>query len=70
MAIDRFSVISPVDGRVWLERPLHDASQVEQVLAKAESARADWRRRPLAERLALLSGLVDHFVAQTEQHAQ
>ncbi len=70
MAIDRFSVISPVDGRVWLERPLHAPSEVEQVLAKAESARADWRRRPLAERLALLSGLVDHFVAQTDQHAQ
>jgi len=55
--------ISPVDGRVLVERPLATASEVGAVLDRARAAYPSWRRTPLAERVAVLTALVDAFVA-------
>ena len=53
---------SPVDGRIYVERPLADASAIDQALERAVAAQAGWRRVPLAERIALLGRAVDAFV--------
>ncbi len=44
----KIELISPVDGRVYVERESADASQVEQALAAAQIAQLDWQRRPWA----------------------
>ena len=43
--------ISPVDGRVYVERELASASEIEAALAHAVAAQKGWRDTPLAERL-------------------
>ncbi len=50
---------SPVDGRLYVERPYATAEQIEATLTAARRAQADWRHTPLAERLAILNRFVD-----------
>lgn len=60
-------LISPVDGRVYAERQLVDAAQLEQALVAAATAQAQWKRRPLNERAAFCSAAVDAMLAMKEQ---
>jgi acyl-CoA reductase-like NAD-dependent aldehyde dehydrogenase len=53
-----------VDGRVLVERERADEREVAAALAAARGAAAAWRRRPVAERAALVSRAVDAFVAR------
>lgn len=55
--------ISPVDGSVFVERPLADAAALSGALVRARTAQAAWRRVPLGERIRLLSEAVDRFTA-------
>ncbi len=66
----RFQVVSPVDGRVWLERPWATPAQLSACLAEARRAQSSWQRVPLAERAALVSRFVDAFVARGEAIAE
>ncbi|MGF6139368.1 aldehyde dehydrogenase family protein [Pseudomonas laurylsulfatiphila] len=59
----KVQLISPVDGRVYVERELADAAQVEQALTAAASAQAAWQRRSLSERAALCSAAVDAMLS-------
>lgn len=61
--------VSPVDGRVYVERPLATLGELDQVLERATRARAAWRARPLAERLGLLSRFVEAFEARKDELA-
>jgi len=56
-------LISPVDGRVYAERRCADATQIEQALTAASTAQAQWKRRPLSERAAFCSAVVDAMLA-------
>jgi acyl-CoA reductase-like NAD-dependent aldehyde dehydrogenase len=56
-------LISPVDGRVYAERRCADATQIEQALTAAATAQAQWKRRPLSERAAFCSAVVDAMLA-------
>ncbi|MEJ5056712.1 MULTISPECIES: aldehyde dehydrogenase family protein [unclassified Pseudomonas] len=60
-------LISPVDGRVYAERPFADAAQIEQALASAAAAQAQWKRRPLSERAAFCSAAVDAMLAMKDE---
>ncbi|VVN03917.1 aldehyde dehydrogenase family protein [Pseudomonas fluorescens] len=60
---DRIQLISPVDGRVYAEREVADAAQIEQALAAAARAQASWQRRPLSERAAFCSAAVDAMLS-------
>jgi acyl-CoA reductase-like NAD-dependent aldehyde dehydrogenase len=62
--------ISPVDGRVYVERPLGGAREIEQALTAAVSARRDWQQLGVAGRCALLSRAVDAFVANRDAIAE
>jgi acyl-CoA reductase-like NAD-dependent aldehyde dehydrogenase len=62
--------ISPVDGRVYVERELAGATQIDRTLDAAARAARSWSRQPLAERLALLGKAVDAFVAQGKPIAE
>jgi acyl-CoA reductase-like NAD-dependent aldehyde dehydrogenase len=58
--------ISPVDGRIYVERPYANAAEVERALARASAAQRDWRALDVTQRCALLSRAVDAFVAERE----
>ncbi|MDB6143826.1 MAG: aldehyde dehydrogenase [Pseudomonas sp.] len=60
-------LISPVDGRVYAERRCADAAQIEQALAAASTAQAQWKRRPLSERAALCSAAVNSLLAMSAE---
>lgn len=55
--------ISPVDGRIYVERPLADAAAIDKALTRAQVAQREWAQRPLQERVACLTRAVDAFVA-------
>ena len=62
--------ITPVDGSVYVERPLAGEAEIAEALARARAAQAAWRHTPLAERQALLSAAVDAFVAKKTEIAE
>lgn len=65
-----FQCVSPVDGRVYVERPLADGAAIEAALAKAGAAGAGWRATPLDERRAILTRAVNSFTAKGPEIAQ
>jgi len=46
--------ISPVDGRVYAERPALTLTEAEDMAARARAAQFGWAARPLEERIALV----------------
>ena len=62
--------ISPVDGKVYVERPLASEAEALAALARARTAQAAWRHVPLRERQAILSKAVDAFVAKGAEIAE
>lgn len=67
---DVWKTISPVDGRVYVERPHATDADVDRALDRARVAQAAWRARPLEERLGLVTKLVDAVTAKTERNAE
>lgn len=59
-------LISPVDGRVYAERPCADTGQLYRALAAAADAQAQWKRRPLNERAGICSAAVDAMLAMKD----
>jgi acyl-CoA reductase-like NAD-dependent aldehyde dehydrogenase len=53
--------VSPVDGRVYVERPLATAAQIDAALRNARVAFAQWRTSSLSERAAILTRFCDEF---------
>ena len=62
--------ITPVDGSIYVERPLADDAEVAAALAGARAAQAGWRHTPVAERQAVLTAAVDAFVAKGAEIAE
>ncbi|MCC7017598.1 MAG: aldehyde dehydrogenase family protein [Rhodospirillales bacterium] len=62
--------ISPVDGRVYVERPLASDKDIAGALARAVSAQREWKKVPVAERSRLLLKAVEAFVAKKEKIAE
>ena len=61
---DTLKTISPVDGRIYVERPLADAAGIDRALNLARAAQARWGSRSLGDRCELLARAVDAFVAK------
>ena len=62
--------ISPVDGRVYVERETATANEIEKVLSAAAAAQKTWKNTPVSERMALCSKAVDAFVARKAEIAE
>ena len=67
---DKLECVSPIDGSVYVERPLADDAAVAKALDKAREAQAVWRQIPLADRQHLLNRAVDAFVAHADEIAE
>lgn len=61
--------ISPVDGRILVERELAGEPVIAAALERARVAARAWARTPLAERLAGIGRAVDALVARTDELA-
>jgi acyl-CoA reductase-like NAD-dependent aldehyde dehydrogenase len=61
--------VSPVDGRIYVERPLDSAAGIDRALDAARAAQIAWGARPIGERCALLGNAVDAFVSKTAEIA-
>jgi acyl-CoA reductase-like NAD-dependent aldehyde dehydrogenase len=67
---NRLKCVTPVDGSIYVERPLADPAQIETALDRACRAAAEWRHVPVRERQQLLTRAVDAFVANTGKIAE
>jgi acyl-CoA reductase-like NAD-dependent aldehyde dehydrogenase len=66
---ETLKTISPVDGRIYVERTLQSGADIDRALDMARRAQISWAATPLAERCALLTKAVDAFVAKSEDIA-
>lgn len=57
---------SPVDGSLYVERPLATPAEIEETLSLAVIAQHAWRQTTLDERAASCNRLVDAMVAKAE----
>lgn len=64
---DTLKVISPVDGSVYVERPLATWAEVDGALSAAKAAQAAWKYVPVAERAALCLRFVETFLAMKDE---
>ena len=62
--------ISPVDGRVYVERPLATDTLLQQTMERARHAQARWKRVALVERIDIVNRFIDAFVARKEKIAE
>jgi acyl-CoA reductase-like NAD-dependent aldehyde dehydrogenase len=67
---DTQKIISPVDGKVYIERPLASDAQIQQAMEVARSAQAKWRQVPIAERAATVTRFIDAFVSRKQPIAE
>ena len=61
--------ISPVDGSVYVERPLAGVGEIDAALSDAVKAQRDWANLSVSERVRLLTHAVDAFVAEASDIA-
>jgi acyl-CoA reductase-like NAD-dependent aldehyde dehydrogenase len=62
-----FDVISPIDGRVLLRRPLASEREIADALDAAQRAQPAWRRTPVAKRVALVERFCQAFLEKREE---
>ena len=63
----KFSVITPIDGSVLLEREYLPYTEVEKAVHKSRIARKFWTQLDLSVRISLLSKAVDYLVSQKKE---
>jgi acyl-CoA reductase-like NAD-dependent aldehyde dehydrogenase len=62
--------VSPIDGRVLVERPLATPAALDRALTLAQRAWRDWRREPLEARMAAVARMLDHIEAHAPALAE
>ncbi len=66
----KFSVVSPVDGRVYVERTYADADNIMKALDAAVAAAPGWRGLAVEQRIELIDRGVDIFVSRSDEIAE
>lgn len=64
------TTISPVDGRVYVERAFATAAGIERALTLAVTAQQAWRRVPTPERMRIASRFADAFEKRRDRIAE
>src|ERR1700751_1928093 len=63
------TTISPVDGRVYLQRPAATAAEIEATLVRARTAQPVWRDVPGAARAAIMERFCSEFERRGDEIA-
>ena len=66
---ETLKTISPIDGRIYVERPLESAAGIERALDLGGRAQRAWGALPLATRCGILQKAVEAFVAKSTEIA-
>lgn len=66
---ETLKTISPIDGRIYVERPLESAAGIDRALDIGGRAQRAWGAMPLATRCGILKQAVDAFVAKSTEIA-
>jgi acyl-CoA reductase-like NAD-dependent aldehyde dehydrogenase len=66
---DTVKTISPVDGRIYVERHLATPAGIERALDSAQRAQIAWNSLPLPIRCEILGDAVNAFVAKASEIA-
>ena len=53
--------VSPVDGRVYVQRPAATPAQIEQTLQRARAAQVPWQRVSVPERVRIIERFCQEF---------
>ncbi len=67
---DRLTCVTPVDGSVYVERPLASDAEIAEALRGAGAAWSDWAQWPIAERQAVTIRAVEAIVAKSAEIAE
>lgn len=59
--------VSPVDGRIFVERPLQGAEDVNAMLDKAKKAQREWRHVPMADKQKIMLRFMDALAAKAPE---
>jgi acyl-CoA reductase-like NAD-dependent aldehyde dehydrogenase len=60
-------IVSPVDGRVYAERPVASAAEIETAVGKAKAARKAWGEITVRERAKFLNHFVDALLSKNDE---
>ncbi len=63
----KLQTISPVDGSVFVERPLQNTADIDAALTLAKKAQKEWQRVPLAERQKIMLKFLDAMIAKASE---
>jgi acyl-CoA reductase-like NAD-dependent aldehyde dehydrogenase len=63
----RIRTVSPVDGSVYVERPLASDPEIEAALAKAEKSQREWKLVPISERASICRRAVAWLVERANE---
>jgi acyl-CoA reductase-like NAD-dependent aldehyde dehydrogenase len=64
---DTVKIVSPVDGRVYAERPYASAAEIEVGLGQAKAARQAWREVTIGERAKVITHFVDALLGMNDE---
>lgn len=64
---DMLKTVSPIDGSVYVERPLADEGELDRALERARQGQRIWRNTPVEKRCAILSRAIDYLVERKDQ---
>src|SRR5690606_5454373 len=60
-------ILSPIDGRVYAERPVATPAEIEAAVARARHARAAWAEITVRERARFLEHFLDRLLAMNDE---
>ena len=63
-------ILSPIDGQVVAERPLHTNEQMLEAVHKAQQAQVLWRNMPIAKRIVHVHDAIEHMLANKAELAR
>ena len=64
---DKIQLISPVDGQVYVERPVLSLAEAQAAVERARLAQPVWAERPLTERRDLVMAGVEALIAMNDE---
>ncbi|MBF0104619.1 MAG: aldehyde dehydrogenase family protein [Deltaproteobacteria bacterium] len=67
---ESLKTISPVDGRVFVERPLASDTEISAAIDKGGRAHSTWKNTPAKERALMLTGFVDALLKKKQVIAE
>ena len=67
--VDLLHCISPIDGNVFVERPIADEQEISAAIARAQDASAAWRALPILDRQSILSSAAEFLESETDEIA-